>query len=54
MIEKCLTIYIMSIVNDVLAKRDFSFFFFFCFGEMMAKLRIEVELHSGKFETMGE
>lgn len=49
----------MSIVNDALAKRDFSFFFrlfvfFFCFGEMMAKLRIEVELHSGKFETMGE
>lgn len=35
-------------MNDVLAKRDFSFFFrffFFFVSEMVAKLRIEVELN---------
>lgn len=39
---------IMSIVNDVLAKRNFFFFFrffFFFVSEMVAKLRIEVELY---------
>lgn len=34
-------------MNDILAKRDFSFFFrfFFFVSEMVAKLRIEVELN---------